>query len=70
MDSTWSFRSAYEQARQIKVAQDEYCRRAEAGLWNIAQHSFPESLQWETLVDVLRGHVKVWLVIGSCFQVL
>lgn len=59
MDSMWSFRSAYEQARQITVAQDEYCRHAEAGLWDVVQHSFSESLQWETLIDVLRGHVKV-----------
>ncbi|PCH40798.1 hypothetical protein WOLCODRAFT_24274 [Wolfiporia cocos MD-104 SS10] len=60
MDSIWSFRAAYNQARQIKVAQDAYCAKAEAGLWNELQgQTYPEDLQWEALVDVLRGRVKI-----------
>ncbi|KAH9935457.1 composite domain of metallo-dependent hydrolase [Fomitopsis serialis] len=58
MDTTWSFRQAYEKARQIKVSQDEYCAKATAGEWT-GLGAFPEDLQWEALVDVLRGRVKV-----------
>ncbi|KAH9930389.1 composite domain of metallo-dependent hydrolase [Amylocystis lapponica] len=58
MDTIWAFRQAYEKARQIKVAQDDYCSKAVAGRWD-GLGDFPEDLQWEALVDVLRGHVKV-----------
>ncbi|KAH9921901.1 uncharacterized protein B0H18DRAFT_1086033 [Fomitopsis serialis] len=43
------FRSAYNEARKIKLAQDAYCVKAEAGLWE----------EIRTLVDVLRGRVKI-----------
>lgn len=60
MDTMWSFRSAYEEARKVRDAQDMFCARAEAGLWNEIQgQSYPEDLRWEALVDVLRGRVKV-----------
>ena len=60
MDAVWSFRSAYNEARKVKNAQDAYCAKAEAGQWDAIQgQSFPKSLQWEALVDVLRGRVKV-----------
>ncbi|KAH9831128.1 uncharacterized protein C8Q71DRAFT_305682 [Rhodofomes roseus] len=60
MDTAWAFRSAYDHARHIKVAQDDYCAKATAGDWNaVAEQTFPEDLQWEALVDVLRGRVKV-----------
>lgn len=60
MDAVWSFRSAYNEARKVKDAQDAYCAKAHAGLWNEIQgQSLPENLQWEALVDVLRGRVKV-----------
>ncbi|KAI0920873.1 hypothetical protein AcW2_006015 [Taiwanofungus camphoratus] len=60
MDSIWSFRAAYAEARTIKNAQDAFCAKAEAGLWNELQgQSYPEDLQWEMLVDVLRGRVKI-----------
>lgn len=50
----------YETAREMKVAQDDYCERALAGDWHsLSGKEFPESLQWEALVDVLRGRVKV-----------
>lgn len=49
----------YDKARQIKVAQDDYCAKAMAGRWSELASNFPEDLQWEALVDVLRGRVKV-----------
>ncbi|KAJ7075534.1 hypothetical protein B0H15DRAFT_894200 [Mycena belliarum] len=58
MDSAWEFRRAYDQARQIKEAQDSFCAAAEQGLWD-GQTPFPENLQREALVDVLRGRVKL-----------
>ncbi|KDR75826.1 hypothetical protein GALMADRAFT_69126 [Galerina marginata CBS 339.88] len=58
MDTIWAFRQAYNTARQIKERQDEYCARALSDDWeNLGD--FPEVLQWEALVDVLRGRVKV-----------
>ncbi|KAF7984922.1 hypothetical protein HWV62_9825 [Athelia sp. TMB] len=57
MDSAWAFRQAYAEGRKIKDAQDAYCAKAEAGAWNDIGE-FPESLQWESIVDVLRGKVK------------
>ncbi|KII89857.1 hypothetical protein PLICRDRAFT_40029 [Plicaturopsis crispa FD-325 SS-3] len=64
MDSAWGFRHAYNEARKIKEAQDRFCEKAEAGLWRELGElgddaAFPEDLQWEALVDVLRGKVKL-----------
>ena len=59
MDSMWSYRSAYAEALQIKTAQDQYCTRAEEGLWDLLEGPFPDDPRWEMLVDVLRGKVKV-----------
>ena len=60
MDTMWSFRWAYSQARKVQHAQDMYCAKAEAGLWSdIYNQEFPEDLKWEALVDVLRGRVRV-----------
>lgn len=62
MDSSWSLRSAYHEARKAKDLQDDYCAKAEAGLWGELSGPFPKGLQWEALVDVLRGRVKVgWI---------
>ncbi|KAG6831393.1 hypothetical protein H0H92_010995 [Tricholoma furcatifolium] len=58
MDSMWALRSAYNEARKIQLAQDAFCAKAEAGLWDGIKQ-FPESLQWEALIDVLRGRVKI-----------
>ncbi|KAF8630669.1 hypothetical protein AX15_002817 [Amanita polypyramis BW_CC] len=58
MDTIWSFRKSYETARRIKQQQDEYCDKALSGNWE-GLNEFPEDLQWEALVDVLRGRVKV-----------
>ncbi|GJE84554.1 composite domain of metallo-dependent hydrolase [Phanerochaete sordida] len=60
MDAIWAFRSAYNEARKVKQGQDDFCMKAEAGLWeDIHDQNFPENLQWEMLVDVLRGRVKI-----------
>ncbi|RPD56489.1 composite domain of metallo-dependent hydrolase [Lentinus tigrinus ALCF2SS1-7] len=58
MDTAWSFRQAYEHARKIKESQDDFCSKATRGDWG-GLGDFPEDLQWEALVDVLRGRVKV-----------
>jgi hypothetical protein len=60
MDSAWNFRQAYDNARSIMRAQDEFCAKAEAGAWDeLDTSAFPDDLQWESLVEVLRGKVKV-----------
>ncbi|KXN85387.1 hypothetical protein AN958_11487 [Leucoagaricus sp. SymC.cos] len=58
MDTNWAFREAYNNARKVKEEQDAYCEKAFAGEWKDLG-LFPENLQWEALVDVLRGRVKV-----------
>ncbi|KAF5393438.1 hypothetical protein D9757_000630 [Collybiopsis confluens] len=60
MDTIWAFRQAYNKASQIKKQQDEFCSKVEAGDFKgLRDTEFPEDLQWEALVDVLRGKVKV-----------
>jgi len=59
MDMIWALRSAYNQAMKLKVSQDEYCSKAESGLWESLDGPFPDDFRWEMLVDVLRGKVKV-----------
>ncbi len=51
-------RHSYDTARKIKGKQDAYCSKALAGHWD-GLGEYPEDLQWEALVDVLRGRVKV-----------
>ncbi|KAA1473973.1 carbohydrate esterase family 9 protein [Dentipellis sp. KUC8613] len=58
LDTFWEFRKAYDKARQIKTQQDAYCSKALSGQW-ASLGEFPEDLQWEALVDVLRGRVRV-----------
>ena len=58
MDTAWAFREAYEHARKLKEAQDDFCAKARKGEW-AGLEAYPEDLQWEALVDVLRGRVKV-----------
>lgn len=58
MDNIWSFREIYDKARQIKESQDSFCARALEDDWD-GLGAFPEELQYEALVDVLRGRVKV-----------
>ncbi|KLO16031.1 composite domain of metallo-dependent hydrolase [Schizopora paradoxa] len=61
MDNIWSFRTAYDTARQLKEKQDALCERVSSvDEISIEEDiTFPENLQWEALVDVLRGRVKV-----------
>ncbi|KAG6845273.1 hypothetical protein H0H87_011682 [Tephrocybe sp. NHM501043] len=70
MDSGWKFREAYESARKLKVAQDAFCAHvASVQQWSwwpgssyrqiTSLGEFPQDLQWEALVDVLRGRVKL-----------
>jgi len=59
-----SFFSRYDKARQIKEKQDAYCSAALGGQW-AGLGEFPEDLQWEALVDVLRGRVRVLRFPGS-----
>jgi hypothetical protein len=49
---------SYDKARQIKEKQDAYCSAALTGQW-AGLGEFPEDFQWEALVDVLRGRVRV-----------
>lgn len=44
--------------RQVKQAQNDFRVKASQGEW-AGLGEFPEELQWEALVDVLRGRVKV-----------
>lgn len=54
------FPNRYDKARQIKEDQDQYCAKVLAGRWDdLGGEGFPEELQWEALVDILRGKVKV-----------
>ncbi|KAF2787592.1 composite domain of metallo-dependent hydrolase, partial [Melanomma pulvis-pyrius CBS 109.77] len=58
-ESYW-FRHAYEMATRIKHTQDRWCELAasEEGRTALTE-SYPKSLEWQTLVDVLRGDVRV-----------
>ncbi|KAF8886873.1 hypothetical protein CPB84DRAFT_1787269 [Gymnopilus junonius] len=65
MDGQWNFRNAYNEARKIRDKQDALCAKVESGDWAALEAQaegrtaeFPEELQWESLVDVLRGRVK------------
>ncbi|KAG6832608.1 hypothetical protein H0H92_014444 [Tricholoma furcatifolium] len=51
-------RLSYKKAHNLMTKQDEYCELALAGKWK-GLGSFPQDLQWEALVDVVRGRVKV-----------
>ena len=50
--------ASYDKARQIKERQDAYCEKIESGDC-FGLGNFQEDLQYEALVDVLRGRVKV-----------
>ena len=58
MDTVWALREAYGLARKTKDAQDKSCAKATRGDWT-GLGDYPEDLQWEALVDVLQGRVKV-----------
>ncbi|KAF7969722.1 hypothetical protein HWV62_26130 [Athelia sp. TMB] len=48
----------YETARKIKESQDAYCRKVSDGIWE-QLGPFPDDLEYEAVVDILRGKVKV-----------
>ncbi|KAL1881093.1 hypothetical protein Plec18167_003635 [Paecilomyces lecythidis] len=58
-ESYW-FRFAYDKARQLMRKQDRWCEKArsESGRLTLTTE-YPTSLQWQTLVDVLRGDIRV-----------
>jgi len=70
MDNIWAMRAAYTEAVKIKSLQDEYCAKAEAGLWHELVDQYPQALQYEALVDVLRGKVKVCRLIRCSVSIL
>ncbi|KAG8906655.1 hypothetical protein FRC01_007930, partial [Tulasnella sp. 417] len=59
MDTMWALRQAYNEARKVLKAQDEYCAKADAGFWEGLAAEVPKDIKWEALVDVLRGKAKV-----------
>ncbi|KAF9488505.1 hypothetical protein BDN71DRAFT_1485080 [Pleurotus eryngii] len=60
MDAAWVYRNAYNEAKNIKDQQDEFCSQLLNGELRRAEEEFPESpLETEALVDVLRGRVKL-----------
>ena len=66
MDLAWNFRSAFEKARSIKEAQDDFCAKVKAGTRFGLDEKFPDELEWEALVDLLRGKV---LLNAQCYEV-
>ena len=58
MDNIWAFRDIYNKAKQIKEEQDEFCARVSSNDFE-GLGPFPEELQYEAIVDILRGRVKV-----------
>ncbi|KIK69905.1 hypothetical protein GYMLUDRAFT_187332 [Collybiopsis luxurians FD-317 M1] len=69
MDAAWNFRNAYNRARILMEKQDSFCEQVEKQRsWMRALfgrrpkeilQEFPDSLELEALVDVLRGRVKL-----------
>ncbi|KAF8745808.1 Carbohydrate esterase family 9 protein, partial [Rhizoctonia solani] len=60
MDSIWNFRQVYNRAREVLNKQNRYCASAQTGRWgDIRGEDFPEDLEYESLVDALRGRAKV-----------
>ncbi|KAI0172629.1 composite domain of metallo-dependent hydrolase [Hypoxylon sp. FL1284] len=58
-ESYW-FRKAYASAAEVRRAQDRWCSAASRGpAAAAALGEYPRSLEWQTLVDVLRGDVRV-----------
>ncbi|KAH7106017.1 hypothetical protein BKA62DRAFT_348554 [Auriculariales sp. MPI-PUGE-AT-0066] len=61
-DTIHALRSAYADARKLLKKQNSFCASAEAGLWGqigALGTQFPDDLELEALVDVLRGRFKV-----------
>ncbi|QIW95504.1 hypothetical protein AMS68_001022 [Peltaster fructicola] len=59
MGEAWYFRHAFEQARKLVSAQDEWCAAADKVGVEALTDYLPQDLQWESLGAVLRGQVHV-----------
>ncbi|KAG6332265.1 hypothetical protein ID866_6822 [Astraeus odoratus] len=59
MDTVWSYRAIYQKGRELKEKQDSYCAKVLEGGAIEDLGPFPDDLQYEALVDTLRGKVKV-----------
>ncbi|KAK2463223.1 hypothetical protein APHAL10511_004878 [Amanita phalloides] len=58
MDNMWALRDAYMRARENVRKQDTFCRTGSVHNQS-ALTDFPESYEWELLMEVLRGRAKV-----------
>ena len=62
MDEAWNFRASFEKAQQLREKQDDFCTALDLGLLDHAPPEalrFPNDLELDILVDVLRGRTKV-----------
>ncbi|KAI6000811.1 hypothetical protein EDD15DRAFT_2362285 [Pisolithus albus] len=59
MDTVWAYRTLYDKGRQLKEKQDDYCAKVLNGTATEELGPFPDDLQYEAVVDTLRGKVKV-----------
>lgn len=62
LDEAWNFRSTFERASKLRKNQDDFCQRLDDDLLNDARPEelhFPNELELDILVDVLRGRTKV-----------
>ena len=61
MDEAWNFRASFEKAQQLREKQDDFCTALDLGLLDHAPLEalrFPNDLELDILVDVLRGRTK------------
>ncbi|BEJ10967.1 hypothetical protein CspHIS471_0103890 [Cutaneotrichosporon sp. HIS471] len=54
MDAAYDFRRAYSEGKKLKDQQDAWCAAPKK-----QTAPFPDSLEWEVMADIIRGHVKV-----------
>lgn len=59
MGEAWEFRHAFDQARDLVQAQDDWCAAADQVGVEEMQGYLPQDLKWESLSAVLRGQVHV-----------
>lgn len=58
MGLAWQLRSMFDKALKLKKDQDGWCSKASGG-YAVVSDEFPEDLSLESLVALLRGHVKL-----------
>ncbi|KAM0720555.1 hypothetical protein Q7P37_004691 [Cladosporium fusiforme] len=59
MGEAWEFRHAFDQARELVQAQDDWCATADQVGVEQMQSYLPQDLKWESLGAFLRGQVHV-----------